>query len=148
MGKPRYTIFLENNPRPQDTKTVWDGLAAFNLQHAPADDYQPLALFVRDNQGQIMGGLLGETFWEWLHVSIVWLSEDLRGRGFGRDLLTAAEKEALRRGCHSAFLDTLSFQAVEFYEKQGYKIYGKLDNFPPGGHVRYFMQKALKPPAP
>ncbi len=56
--------------------------------------------------------------------------------------MQAAENEALARGCHGAYLDTFSFQAPDFYQKLGYEIYGKLDDFPKG-HCRYFLRKKL-----
>ena len=54
---------------------------------------------------------------------------------------------AARRGCHRASLDTTSFQALPFYLKHGYAIWGQLDDFPIG-HSRYFLKKALDPNMP
>ncbi len=143
MGKPRYTITLQNKPSPDDEKFVWDSLAAFNRLHVEEDNYQKLAVFLRDNQNNIVGGLLGETFWGWLHIGILWMSEDLRGKGYGRDMLASAEKEAIKRGATAAFLDTMDWQAREFYQKQGYTIYGQLDDFPVG-HTRFYLKKSLQ----
>jgi hypothetical protein len=42
-----------------------------------------------------------------------------------------AEIRARERGCHSAWLDTFSFQARGFYEKLGYEEFGRLDCPPP-----------------
>jgi ribosomal protein S18 acetylase RimI-like enzyme len=143
MGKPRYTIMLQNKPNPDDEKFVWDSLAAYNRLHAEDDNYQKLAVFLRDNQNNIVGGLLGETFWGWLHIGILWIREDLRGKGYGRDMLASAEKEAIKRGAYAVFLDTMEWQALEFYQKHGYTIYGQLDDFPIG-HTRYYLKKMLK----
>lgn len=66
----------------------------------------------------------------------------LRGQGYGTQLLATAEAEGVRRGCHSAYLDTFSFQAPTFYEKCGYEIFGTLDAFP-DEHQRFFMRKTL-----
>jgi len=70
------------------------------------------------------------------------VDERLRGRGYGRELLAAAEQEAVRHGCRAAHLDTMSFQALPFYLKQGYTVFGELHDWPPG-HARYFLQKSL-----
>ncbi|MBZ0302483.1 MAG: GNAT family N-acetyltransferase [Anaerolineae bacterium] len=145
MGKPRYTVTLETNATPEDKQAVLDGLSAFNRSQIgvdASDDMQPLNLFVRANDGTIMGGLLGVTYWNWLYISILWVHEDLRGKAFGTDLLRAAEREAVARGCHSVCLDTMSFQALPFYQKQGYSLYGQLNDFPIG-HQRYYLQKKL-----
>jgi ribosomal protein S18 acetylase RimI-like enzyme len=66
----------------------------------------------------------------------------MRGRGVGRQLLTGAEAEAVRRGCLGAWLDTYSFQARGFYERVGYSVFGSIDNYPPG-HSRIFLKKVL-----
>jgi GNAT superfamily N-acetyltransferase len=143
MGKPRYTLTLEKSPHVDDMLVIRQGLNTFNFARAEDDQHQPLVLFVRDNDQNILGGLLGDTFWGWLHVGVLWLADNLRGKGFGRDLLLAAEKEALKRGCHSAFLDTMSFHdALPFYQKCGYTLYAELPDFPLG-NTRYFLKKSL-----
>lgn len=147
MGKPRYTITLESSTSPDDLKAVHDGLRDYNrsqLGFDAGDVYQMLNLIVRANDETVTGGLLGETYWDWLHISILWLHEDLRGQDLGSDLMRMAEAEAVKRGCHSAFVDTMSFQALPFYEKLGYTVWGQLEDFPPG-HTRYFLKKQLRP---
>lgn len=57
-------------------------------------------------------------------MDIFWLHEDLRGQGYGTQLLQMAEQEAIARGCHQAHLDTFEFQAPGFYEKHGYQCWG------------------------
>jgi GNAT superfamily N-acetyltransferase len=85
---------------------------------------------------------LGNTYWGWLYISILWLAESLRGQGVGGRLLDMAEQEALDRGCRHAHVDTLDFQALPFYEKHGYAVWGTLNDLPPG-HSRYFLKKDL-----
>ena len=77
----------------------------------------------------------------WLFIRYLWVSEALRGKGIGRKLMADAEARALERGCHSAWVDTFSFQAPGFYPKLGYTVFGELD-YPPG-HKRIFLQKRL-----
>ena len=89
-----------------------------------------------------MGGLHGHTGLGWLYIDVLWVAEEIRGKGFGTQLVEAAEVEAGRRGCHSAYLYTYSFQQPEFYEKLGYEEFGQLNDFP-DGHVKYFMKKSL-----
>jgi GNAT superfamily N-acetyltransferase len=72
----------------------------------------------------------------------LWVSETVRGSGYGTALMQAAEREAVRRGVRNIFLNTFSFQAVDFYLKLGYTIFGELEDFPPG-HKRVFLQKKL-----
>ena len=66
------------------------------------------------------------------------------GTAFGRvgtTLMREAERVAVERGCHSAFLDTFSFQAPGFYQKLGYEIFATLD-YPPR-HKRHFLKRRL-----
>ena len=79
-----------------------------------------------------------------MFVRYLWVSEGLRGRGVGRDLMARAEVLARERGCHSAWLDTFGFQAPGFYEKLGYQEFARLD-YPPGHH-KQFMCKQLASP--
>ena len=136
------SISLEDTPALDDVRFVQQGLQTYNLLYAPDDGYKPLTLFLRSVDGTIFGGLLGETYWGWLHISILWLDETARRQGYGERLLALAEQEAVRRGCHAAHLDTMSFQALPFYEKNGYTVFGVLNDLPVG-HSRYFMKKAL-----
>lgn len=78
----------------------------------------------------------------WLRIGTLWVDARLRGQGYGRQLMAAAEAEGRQRGCHSAYLDTFSFQAPAFYERCGYEVFGTLEAFP-GGHTRFFMRKSL-----
>jgi ribosomal protein S18 acetylase RimI-like enzyme len=77
-----------------------------------------------------------------LFVSILWVDEQLRGQGHATKMMDAAEDYARERGCHSAHLDTLSWQARPFYERRGYELYSTLDDYP-GPHKRFFLKKKL-----
>lgn len=140
-----YTFTFEESPVSDDVQAICDGLTAYNLQFVPDANYQPLNIFLRGSDGHVFGGVIGNTYWGWLHVSLFWLDESVRGNGNGRKMLRLAEQEALRRGCQHVHLDTLDFQAPAFYEKQGYKLWGTLDNLPLG-HQRLFYQKELTVP--
>ena len=97
---------------------------------------------MRDEQGALAGGLLAHTYWGWIHVDVLWLTEAARGQDYGTRMLDLAEQEARRRGCHHANLDTASFEALPFYLKRGYEVWGQLDDFPVG-HSHYFLKKTL-----
>ena len=101
-----------------------------------------LLVTVRDQEGALLGGLVGATFLGWLQVHSVWLPDSLRGHGYGTELMAHAEREAVRRGCSKALLETYSFQALPFYEKCGYAVASRLLDFPIGG-ARYVLTKTL-----
>ena len=86
----------------------------------PAND-RPVQLVVRDADGAVIGGLLGNTKWGWLYVDKLWISDAARGRGIGSRLLVRAEEIARERGCVGAYLSTFEHQARPFYEQRGYQ---------------------------
>jgi GNAT superfamily N-acetyltransferase len=124
----------------------WDiiggGLTKFNHQHAGDDRPQRLCFALKAPDGTVVGGVIGIVYWDWLAVDLLFLPEALRGQGYGSQLLTLIEAEGRRRGARHVHLDTFSFQAPEFYERHGYRIFGELPDFPPG-HTRYYLTKEL-----
>jgi GNAT superfamily N-acetyltransferase len=137
----RLRFDIEDAPSDVDVEILTDGLQAFNERRWPGHQpWRPLAVFARDGD-RIVAGLRAETYSGWLFTRYLWVSEALRGQGIGRKLMSDAEMRALARGCHSAWVDTFSFQAPGFYPKLGYQVFGELD-YPPG-HKRFFLQKRL-----
>jgi ribosomal protein S18 acetylase RimI-like enzyme len=116
-------------------------MRSYNTAAAGKSDYRPLAVTIR-NEGRIVGGLVAETYWGWMYVNLLWVSEQYRGRGWGRALMQKAETEARKRGVRHVFLDSFSFQAPQFYAKLGYREYGRLEEFP-AGNGRISLTKAL-----
>ncbi|HEX6533035.1 MAG TPA: GNAT family N-acetyltransferase [Gemmatimonadaceae bacterium] len=136
------SITVEEHPRADDERVVLDGLHRFNVAVIGEPDLRPLAVFARDASGKVVGGLLGHTKWRWLYIAKFWLPAELRGRGLGTQLIRAAEEEARSRECEGVALDTLEYQALPFYQKNGYELFGVLDGFPPG-YKQYFLKKVL-----
>ena len=95
-----------------------------------------------DESGNVIAGILGGTYWGWLHIDILWVDENHRNAGLGSKLLHAAEEEAKKRGCHSVHVDTMSWQAPDFYKKSGYKIISELDGIP-AGNKKFHLIKDL-----
>ena len=136
-----YTLAIEENASPQDVQAVMDGLLAYNDAYTEFNRRE-LSIFARDGTGRLIGGMLGESMFGWLHIRIFWLAEDARRHGLGSRLLTMAEDEGRRRGCKYVYLNTFSFQARPFYEKLGYQCIATQEDFPVG-HESYTMKKAL-----
>jgi ribosomal protein S18 acetylase RimI-like enzyme len=102
----------------------------------------PLDILITNEADEILGGLIGSTYWGWLELNILWVAEGLRRLGYGRTLLRMAEAEAQTRGCSHVMLTTYSFQARGFYEKEGYGVVGEMAGYPPGA-TYYWMRKDL-----
>ncbi len=116
-------------------------MRSYNAAAAGKSDYRPLAVTIRD-KGKIVAGLVAETYWGWMYVNVLWVSERNRGKGWGRALIGTAEAEARKRGVRNVFLDSFTFQAPDFYASIGYRECGRLKGFPTG-HDRVLMTKAL-----
>ena len=80
---------------------------------------------------------------EWLFVNWLWVADSYRKHGVGSQLMGGAEAAARAQGCRAAYLDTFTFQAPKFYERLGYREFGRLNDFPPG-HARIWFSKALR----
>ncbi len=143
MEENELKIEIEMSPAPEDEQVVWGGLRQHNNEQVPSDGDAIFAVFLRGAEGTVLGGVLAKSGRGWLHMNILWVDPSVRGKGHGTRLVAAAEEESRRRGCHSAYLDTFSYQARPFYERCGYEVFGTLDDYPEG-HQRFFMRKSLK----
>jgi GNAT superfamily N-acetyltransferase len=137
---PELIIEHSENPTEEDVSALIRSLVAFNSTQAPAEEWKSIVVFLRDQNRTIVGGLNGMTHWGWLFVKHLWVHENHRRHGYASRLLKVAESVATERGCTNAYLDTFDFQALPFYQKNGYRIYGQLEDFPKG-HIRYFLEK-------
>ena len=131
----------EDAPTDADVEVLPNGLEAFNESRWPGHQkWKPLAIFARDRE-TIVAGLAGETYGGWLFIRYLWVSDGMKGKGIGRELMSAAERRAVERGCWGGWVDTFSFQAPRFYRKLGYEPFGELDWSP--DFKRIFLQKRL-----
>ena len=122
----------------RDVSEIHELLKEYNLRHREASQSVPVGVFLEDETGQKLAGLIGETFGNWLCIQYLFVSEQLRNRGIGGKLLEAAEAEAKQRGCKYAFVDTFSFQAPTFYKKHGYREIFTLEEYPYTGKRHYY----------
>ncbi len=136
-------IEITETPKLEDEAFVMAHTRAYNAAFT-ANDFRKVCAFIRDAEGNIIGGLTGITYWQYLEISFLWVAQEHRQHGYASKLVAAAEAEALARGCEHALVDTFSFQARGFYEKQGFQVFGHLVGFC-GKHERYYMHKALAP---
>lgn len=134
-------LTIEDRPSPADCDALGYALDTYNREFLGETGFSQIGLFVRDRQDAIAAGLVGSTYAGWLFVADLWVRGELRRRGVGRELLALAERLAVERGCHSARLDTFSFQAPDYYPRFGYRLFGALDC--PPQHRRYFLWKPL-----
>ena len=137
-------VRISNEPNaPQSLWNLIDSrLGSFNVAKTGFDEFYPVSIFLRGTNDEVVGGLIGNIWARWLFVRDLWISEPERGHGWGSKLIAEAERYAIEKGAEASYLDTHSFQARPFYEKLGYKVFGVLEDHPPG-HSHYWLTKKL-----
>ena len=134
-------IRLENT-ESQKAQEIGNLIRSYNRSKREAAECEPLNLYVEDEHGQLLAGLVAETFGNWLEIEYLFVKEELRGQGIGSQLLQQAESEAKKRNCRFAFVNTYQFQAPAFYQKHGYQEVFTLKDYPCTGQ-RHYYQKDL-----
>ncbi|WP_294196574.1 GNAT family N-acetyltransferase [uncultured Sphingomonas sp.] len=129
-------------PTDADLAAILVPLAAHNDAAGGPTERHKVAIVHRDDADAIAGGLWAEVSYRWMFVKYLALPPTAQGKGHGRALMLAAEAEAARLDCIGVWLDTFSFQARGFYEKLGYRVFGHIDDYPPG-EARFFLSKRL-----
>ena len=130
------------NTESQKSQIIGDLIRSYNRSKREAAESEPLNIYVEDDSGELMAGLVAETFGNWLEIEYLFVKEELRRQGIGTQLLQQAESEAKKRNCRFAFVNTYQFQAPAFYQKYGYKEVFTLKDYPYTGQ-RHYYQKDL-----
>ena len=130
------------NAVSQKAQEIGGLVRSYNRSKREAAESEPLNIYVEDDSGELMAGLVAETFGNWLEIEYLFVKEELRRQGIGTQLLQQAESEAKKRNCRFAFVNTYQFQAPAFYQKYGYKEVFTLKDYPYTGQ-RHYYQKEL-----
>ena len=130
------------NMESEKTQELENLIKEYNRSKREPSRSEPLNIYVEDEQGNLMAGMVAETFGNWLEIEYLYVREDLRGQGLGSRILKMAEKESRERRCKYSFVDTFNFQAPKFYENHGYKEVFSLKKYPYTGE-RYYYTKEL-----
>ena len=129
-----------------DAEYIIDRLVEYNLSQVPSEQitlFDTLDKKITDDNGRIIAGCIARMYcWNVAYVDTLWVDSKYRGKGLGARLLAEIEKTAKTKGCYLIHLDTFDFQAKEFYERQGYVVFGVLEDCPKG-HCRYYLKKVF-----
>lgn len=140
---PDYHITVTEQPTQADLDTIGAQTRRHLIKHLAVLDtlpYREFTLALRDATGGISGGALAYSVNGWLFLDTLWVDTNQRGKGLGRLLLAHTEQAGLARGFHDMYLMTSSFQALPFYQRQGYTLFGQ-NAERPRGHTLYYVQK-------
>lgn len=95
---------------------------------------------IRNEHGDMVGGVRANAYWDGLEIETLWVDQKYREKGLGHNLLQRAEAHGKEHGAVIAFLKTVD--ALAFYEKRGYRVYGVLEDRPIGTSL-YHLKKRL-----
>ena len=139
-----HKIVIDHDSNDVDKKAIREGILAFNKSILGKGMLEKtFSVFLKDENNNIHGGILAYFDSESVFVDVVWVDENSRHQGYGTQLLSATENEGCKLGCRYATLDTWSFQAEEFYLKNGYERLGEIKNYYLH-HSKIFLRKELK----
>ena len=130
------------NTESERTHELANLIRAYNRANREQSKNEPLNIYLEDEKGNLVAGMVAETFGNWLEIEYLYVSDSLRDEGLGSRILEMAENESRNRGCKYSFVDTFNFQAPKFYEKHGYKEVFTLKKYPYTGE-RYYYTKEL-----
>lgn len=133
-------------PMEEEAEYIGNMLLEFNLQLKPLSQEKPFISInrcIKDENGEIIGGILAcLALWHILSIDTLWVKKEFRNQGVAKQLLSLVETEARNMGCHIVYLSTYDFQAKDFYLKNGYEIFGVLEDCPKE-HKLYHLFKRL-----
>ncbi|MFN9476417.1 GNAT family N-acetyltransferase [Acidovorax sp.] len=133
-------------PSPEDLQAGTLGKHLREFNYRTVGEYpqvQPVRLDVRDRHGRLVAGIRSYVFVYWLQTDVLWVAEDQRGKGLGARLLGMAEAQGKALGARNAKLETFEWQARDFYLKQGYGEYARIDDYIQGQYLA-LMRKPLE----
>ena len=97
----------------------------------------------REEDGQLIALLHAQKELENIQNKALVVDKEHQKKGFGASLLAELEEKAAEAGVTSITLSTKSYQAKDFYIKQGYEIYASLADVPQKGITKYHFIKRL-----
>jgi GNAT superfamily N-acetyltransferase len=133
-------LHVEDDPDPLDLDVLEKGICCAASAAMRLGEPVELAIFVRD-AGKVVAGISGRTWGDSCELESLWVEPGLRGRGLGTSLLAAAEAEAVARGCVQSVHFTFDFQAGRLYERAGYELVGRVEDFPSGADVLWYRKR-------
>ncbi|HDT5517566.1 GNAT family N-acetyltransferase [Klebsiella aerogenes] len=136
-------LIITKSINPDDQQELLAGLREYNSRYLDPTQFGDLGIYSRDEQAVMRGGLIAKRKGNWLCIEYLWVSEEMRGNGLGRELMQEAERQAQALGCSHLLVDTFSFQALPFYQKLGYQLQMSLPDFPHAGMQRHYLSKTL-----
>lgn len=137
-------ISINGEPNPEDKKVLVEGLLVHHASQGHPRKSENFSILLKDEDSKVFGGVIVTFLWNSMEINALWVDETVRKQGWASKLMQEVENEAVKRGCTIAYTNTFSWQASGLYEKLGYKLFGKLYDFPQGSSLSYYYKKLIK----
>lgn len=133
-------LTIEGEPNESDMKVLVEGMLTYHAGKGHPRKVDKCSILIKNNEDKLVGCVMVSFLWNGMEIGSLWVSESMRGQGLGQKLMEMAEAEGKKRGATFAYTNTFTWQAPGFYEKLGYKLYGKLEDFPVGNELSYYRK--------
>ncbi|MEO8401724.1 MAG: GNAT family N-acetyltransferase [Gammaproteobacteria bacterium] len=135
-----YKIVYEDNHSAEDTQILYSGLATHAKKMVAMQPIETFSYLIRDENNKLLGGCIGAICYGSLHIDTLWIAEQIRGQGYGMQLMQLALEHGLTHACTFATVNTMSWEALDFYKKLGFQVEFKRSGFQKNA-VFYFLRK-------
>lgn len=136
-------FYFINSPAKADIGFIYDKLHDFNTEYFGTLQQSEFCIFATGANGEYIAGLCGKIIFTIINIDYLWVSDSHRFNGLGKALIQEAEIEARNKGIKKLFVETYTFQAVEFYLKLGFNEVGRYTDYPKAGIDKVMLQKSL-----
>ncbi len=136
----QHYLSLEENPSPDDVQILETGITVNAIQKKGQNPVSFFGIFIRDEKERLVAGCNGDVLYGCLWVGQLWVREEWRGKGYGTELMQAAEKYGKEKGCLFSAVNTMDWEALDFYKKLGYKVEFERHGFFKNS-IFYFLRK-------
>jgi ribosomal protein S18 acetylase RimI-like enzyme len=139
--KPIAPEIISKIPTQQEILFLEDRIYEHNAAQTNRHDGELFSNWMYDSGKSIVAGIIGWTWAGACEITLFWVKQEYRNKGYGEILLKAAEAEAKKKKCKAIILRTYSFQAPGFYQKYGYTVECETKSFPDGFNYFYLMKR-------
>ena len=116
-------ITISKEPATPDvTECLTQRIGNHSLQKLGIAGKGDSVAFVAKDGDTFAGGITVEVFYGLLHIKLLFVEDVYRKYGIGKKLMEEALNFGREMKCRQAFVETLSFQALGFYQKLGFLL--------------------------
>ena len=135
-------ITYEKNPTKEDTNFLWQKITEIAIKTQGHKQHESFAFFMRDENNQIKAGCNGFIFYGCLYVDQLWVDDSFRKKGYGTQLMQLAENLAKEKKCLFMAVNTMHWEALDFYKKLGFYVEFERHGFEKNS-IFYLLRKNL-----